>query len=346
MTGMIPHEQGALGGGAPRDTWLPDVPSRMQPMAQPVAAADGGVYLPTPHEHVPLRNTVVCSGASGGIGTSVCAALLAACLADVGVVCSLVDVDVPGGGMDVLLGIEHHEGLRGGDLPSLGSATEAERLRADMPRWHEVAVLATDAWRGGVGEWWTFTAAVRALDAASCVVVDAGRGEAVRRMEVLGDVPHVVMAELSVLGLARAKEHCAWLRERGATSLRVVLVEPFAVAGARAQLSVDEAADYVGETVAGVMPWRRSVARETLQGMGVPVPHAKQRAVLESIIGWLGESMPLVERCGVGSTGWRAQAGDSAYASGSRAGRRGVERGVGAGRIFGRRSSRRWGRNG
>src|SRR5664279_4433323 len=80
-------------------------------------------------------------GGSGGAGSSYFAAVLAAlCLPSV-----LLDVDPVGGGVDVLLGIESVPGARWSGLRLDGGRLDPALLADGLPRWRDVAVLATDA---------------------------------------------------------------------------------------------------------------------------------------------------------------------------------------------------------
>jgi len=80
-------------------------------------------------------------GGSGGVGASAFAAVLAGVAGDA----LLVDVDVAGGGVDVLLGIDRADGARWSDLHLAGGKLEAATLLAGLPRWGTCAVLAADA---------------------------------------------------------------------------------------------------------------------------------------------------------------------------------------------------------
>lgn len=80
-------------------------------------------------------------GACGGAGASVVAAMLARTAAAHRVV-TLLDL---AGGLDSLLGIEDEPGPRWGDLRVEHAPYAGERLRAALPTWHGVALLAGDA---------------------------------------------------------------------------------------------------------------------------------------------------------------------------------------------------------
>jgi hypothetical protein len=78
-------------------------------------------------------------GGSGGVGASSFAAALAV---QAGAV--LVDVDVSGGGADVLLGVELVPGARWSGLRLAGGRLDPAALLAGLPRWGPSSVLAAD----------------------------------------------------------------------------------------------------------------------------------------------------------------------------------------------------------
>src|SRR3954452_6523726 len=112
---------------------------------------------------------VACVPASGGAGASTVAAGLAAAAARQGTETLLVDGDVAGGGLDLLIGAEHAPGLRWPEVAALAADTPADvildRLVRPAPRlrllsWdrrhesHDTAVTGwplTDLARFGVG---------------------------------------------------------------------------------------------------------------------------------------------------------------------------------------------------
>lgn len=78
-------------------------------------------------------------GGSGGVGASTFAAVLAWAASGL-----LVDLDPFGGGLDVLLGIEHEPGARWSGLRLDGGRLDPELLAGGLPRWAGVPVLAVD----------------------------------------------------------------------------------------------------------------------------------------------------------------------------------------------------------
>ena len=115
-------------------------------------------------------------GAVGGVGASALAAVVARLAVAAGRAGALVDLDPAGGGLDVLLGIEHDPGPRWGDVLGQQGGFPPDRLMAALPTWHGVHVLSADV-RGGVDpDDAVALAAVDALTrAADAVVLDLPR---------------------------------------------------------------------------------------------------------------------------------------------------------------------------
>ena len=186
----------APGGAPPEATVLLD--DRTEPTGHPwralgstteVVDLGGGeraLHLPRDAETLldlltrvgtPRRAVVVgVVGAVGGVGTSALAAVLARLAVDAGRTTALVDGDPAGGGLDILLGVEHDAGPRWSDLLTERGGFPPDRLMAALPAWHGVRVLSGDG-RGGVHPGHdTAAEAVTALTrAADTVVLDLPR---------------------------------------------------------------------------------------------------------------------------------------------------------------------------
>ncbi len=131
------------------------------PRAQVVelGAGEGALHLPRDAEELldvlsraaaPRRARVVgVVGAVGGVGASALAAVLARLSVVAGRSTALVDVDPAGGGLDVLLGIEHDPGPRWNDVLGERGGFPPDRLMAALPAWWGVRVLSADV-QGGV----------------------------------------------------------------------------------------------------------------------------------------------------------------------------------------------------
>ncbi|MEV5826616.1 septum site-determining protein Ssd [Spirillospora sp. NPDC052242] len=159
------------------------------------------------------RAAVVCVvGARGGAGASVLAATLAVTAAGIGLRTLLADADPLGGGVDLLLGLEEHEGVRWPDLAERRGRLGTAALRDTLPGDGDLSVLS---WRRGepvplTGEAVTslLEAAVRGFD---LVVADVPRypGDFGRAALRTADVtyllvPAEVRATVAADGLAAA----------------------------------------------------------------------------------------------------------------------------------------------
>ena len=80
-------------------------------------------------------------GGSGGAGSSTFAAVLARTAPSA----MLIDLDLVGGGLDVLLGIEATPGARWSGVQLDGGRLDPELLERGLPRWCGVPVLAVDS---------------------------------------------------------------------------------------------------------------------------------------------------------------------------------------------------------
>lgn len=119
--------------------------------------------------------TVGVVGARGGAGASTLAALVAARGAR-RTAAVLVDLDEPGGGVDVLVGLEDVEGARWPDLAQARGDVDGRDVLALLPRWGRVAVLSADRGRPGAPDAAVVADVLRALaGVVGLVVLDLGR---------------------------------------------------------------------------------------------------------------------------------------------------------------------------
>ena len=149
---------------------------------------------------------VAVTGGSGGVGTSTLAAALALCAAQDGLRTLLVDADLAGGGVDVLLGAEHLAGWR-------WDRFEAARghlgdLTGQLPHCDGVDVLAVDR-PGRVGATLRPEQVASVLDSASrthdLAVVDLPRHLDAAHEEVLRRATSVLLVvRADVRGVAAA----------------------------------------------------------------------------------------------------------------------------------------------
>ncbi len=122
-----------------------------------------------------MHPVITVVGASGGLGGSTFAALLAAAAVSRGTPAVLVDADLGGGGIDSTVAVEHRHGLRWADLTEIDGAVDGARLRAALPE-GEVPVLAGSP--GGRPGLPAQLEVLRALAREGAVVVDAPRAVA------------------------------------------------------------------------------------------------------------------------------------------------------------------------
>lgn len=210
---------------------------------------------------------VVVVGAAGGVGASTLAALLAARWAADGRPVALVDLDAQAGGIEVLLGIEGHDGARWPDLAGMRGPVGAAELHGLLPRWGAVEVLGADrrtaaldpaaveaVWTGLLGSGRTVVADLpaRALgrDGLAGITPLVGRP---------GTGSVVVVTGQDVLGVATAAVACAGLPP----GPRLVLRRRSGARVAPAQV-----ASTLGLPLLGLLPSDRRVAGAVDRGLG------------------------------------------------------------------------------
>ncbi|TDD65172.1 septum site-determining protein Ssd [Actinomadura rubrisoli] len=171
--------------------------------------------------------TLCVVGARGGAGASVLAAALGLCAASTGLRTLLVDADPYGGGLDLMLGLESHEGVRWHDLAERRGRLNTATLREALPRSGDLSVLS---WRRGEPVPVPQEAALSLFDAAlrgfDLVIADVPRypGEVGRAALRAADVtfllvPAEVRATIAADGLSTA------LR-RDTSDLRLIVQGP------------------------------------------------------------------------------------------------------------------------
>ncbi|HEY7043359.1 MAG TPA: septum site-determining protein Ssd [Nocardioidaceae bacterium] len=204
-------------------------------------------------------------GARGGAGASTIATTLALRAGRRARTC-LIDADPLSGGLELLLGSEHREGLRWPDVAVTRGRIGAAAFRAALPSHRGVTVLS---WAPGT---------TASLDAATmrCVLAAAARSSDVvvvdlpRRLDEAADeglaaCRHIVLVTTDdVRSVASASTVLARL---GARAADVELVVRTVGAGGPAPEVI---ADSLGLQLAGVVPTRRCVARSIDDGLGPP----------------------------------------------------------------------------
>ncbi|RSX54600.1 ATPase [Bifidobacterium samirii] len=232
------------------------------------------------------RNILTCTAASGGIGLSLTAALLARTLTGRDLTCTLVDADLTGGGLDILLGIEKNPGIRFDTLDAPLGQVDGDALNRGLPVWDDVRVLSHNPWNGPTPPWWGIQAAVRALSETNgIVIVDAGRGTGLADIPELEAAPRLLAAELSVLGLARAKPQLQRIRERHPESdVILVGIEPRGVGRqASGPVGVDEAEDYIGQPFDACMHADPKLCSDILSGLGAQHVARRNRLAIDTL---------------------------------------------------------------
>ncbi len=196
-------------------------------------------------EPAPL-NVVVVGSAVAGVGASTLAALLARELTERGCKSVLVDADLNGGGLDVLLGVEDEDGSRFGDISAPLGKVDGKALLRELPVWDGVPLLACNPWRSENPQSWEIQACIRALaQVKDAVIVDAGQWRGLDDIPELAQATHITVVEMTVLGLARAK---VAMKSRGTAERQkhghIVGVEPRGVARGRGVTTLEETEDY------------------------------------------------------------------------------------------------------
>lgn len=256
------------------------------------------------------RNIVTCTSASGGAGTSTLAALVARSIAQKHHDVSLIDADLrpAAGGLDVLLGLEHNEGLRWHEIEAPLGQLNASALHRQLPVWEQVRVLAFHSWQEQHPQWFEVQAVAQALASLdSMVIVDAGDGAMIEQVPAFIEASHVIVAQLSVLGLARARAHMQWLERIGLESIErrtrppkigqesrplaavpgriiaVVGIEPIGTTRGRGIVSLDEASEHLGMEVLGPIRADGRLCADLLEGFGLPDKCRKNSKQIQQI---------------------------------------------------------------
>lgn len=212
---------------------------------------------------------IACIGAVGGAGTSVVAAACAAAMAQrqPGGGAMLIDADELSGGADLLLGIEHVQGLRWPDIRTgaRGGSIDAEALRTALPY---VSGGPADSLRVITGprsratqEWVVEPTAVRSVTDAvvgsgGSVVIDLPRsGTSGDLLPPRTDLVALVVPT-TVRGIAAASDQAHRLRTGG--------VEPVVVltGTSGSGVTADDAEYATGTEVIASVPFIRRLERE------------------------------------------------------------------------------------
>ena len=252
--------------------------------------------------------------ASGGIGLTTMTALMGKQLRDMALSCALVDLDLDGGGMDVLVGVEGAPGMRLGRIHAPLGRVDPQALREELPTWDGIPLLSNDPWSAPPQGWWDLDAAVSAMAGfADLLLIDVGRGRGLGNLRSLKGLPSLLMVDMTVLGLARAKALLHALNGRSNAGDRVQdspLIScrpPMALIGMmptqhRVSHGVDpeQAEDFLGRSVDVVLKPQPKLSASVLDGRGLErVPRTYARALhplVERIAGMIVVGERKVER--------------------------------------------------
>ncbi|MFF2620685.1 septum site-determining protein Ssd [Oerskovia jenensis] len=243
-------------------------------------------------------------GARGGAGTSTVAAVLADGLRRAGRRAVLVDLETRGGGIDVLLGIDHRDGPRWPDLRDARGAVDGQALAGLLPAWRHVPVLSAHRTDPVTLDDGVVVDVCSALaDACDVLVLDLPRSvldgaEGAAGPGDTGGPGHaalvgacdtlLLVTPLDLPAVAGAVATAALATRHGAgRALRLVARRP-----APGRLDPWEVSDVVGLPLAGVVPWDRGHAARVDRGEGPDVrarrPLGRAGAGLAAIVGGLG----------------------------------------------------------
>jgi secretion/DNA translocation related CpaE-like protein len=209
-------------------------------------------------------------GACGGAGASTLAAAVAHRLRRDGERATLVDLDLPGPGVDVLLGIEEAAGARWPELAAARGDVDGTGVLAALPRWGTVPVLsgsrlAVDPPSDAV----VVDVCTGLLRAGESVVLDLPRlgawTPASRSLVAAADAS-LLVTPLTVRGAAGAVAVASALAASGARAVRVVARRP-----APGRVDVLDLERALGRTVVATARWDSRVAAAVERGEGPPV---------------------------------------------------------------------------
>ena len=236
---------------------------------------------------------MVVGSAVAGVGASTLAALLARELTERGCKSVLVDADLNGGGLDVLLGVEDEDGSRFGDISAPLGKVDGKALLRELPVWDGVPLLACNPWRSENPQSWEIQACIRALaQVKDAVIVDAGQWRGLDDIPELAQATHITVVEMTVLGLARAK---VAMQSRGTAERQkhghIVGVEPRGVARGRGVTTLEETENYLGHSLAAVVKPDAKLCGELLDGLGLRRPNRQTVKALAVLTDELQESL-------------------------------------------------------
>lgn len=219
-----------------------------------------------------LGRLIAVVGACGGAGSSTLAAALSHALRRSGEPAVLVDLDVPGPGVDVLLGVEEEPGARWPELAEARGDVDGGGLLAALPRWRSVPVLSGSHTRPEPpDDAVVVDVATGLLRSGEAVVLDLPRPGAwsagARTLIAACDVALVVVP-LTVPGAAGAGVVGASVIAAGAKDVRLVARQP-----APGRVDAAGVQRAVGRPVVTTVRWDPRLAGAVERGEGPGVGH-------------------------------------------------------------------------
>jgi len=220
----------------------------------------------------PEGSLICITGTCGGCGASSLAAALAAALHHDASQSVLVDLDLGGPGLEVLLGIESEPGARWHDLAAARGEVDGRGLLSALPHWGAVPVvsgsrLAVDAPTPDV----ILDVCAGLLRAGQTLIVDAPRPNgwtpAVRALLVDADYL-IALAPLTMVGSAGAQGLLGALRRSDVRTGRGPEVLLATVKAPGGQVVATELADLVGLEMAATVGFDRRLAAAVEHGLG------------------------------------------------------------------------------
>ena len=258
--------------------------------ATPVGAVPGTYGMVAERGHAvreqrcDVSNVVIVDSVVAGVGASTLAAILARELNERGLKCVLVDADLQGGGLDVLLGMENEDGSRLGAISAPLGIIDGKALLRELPVWDGVPLLSCDPWKTENPQSWEVQACIRALSQVrSVVIVDVGQWSGLRDLTELRQAIRITVVEMTVLGLARTKANMQLQRNPSdpigehdvATQEREFLVgmQPRGTIRDHGVTATKEAAEYLDCDIAAVITTDAKLCSELLEGLGLRKPN-------------------------------------------------------------------------
>ena len=246
-----------------------------------------------------MGNVVVIDSVVAGVGTSTLAALLARELSERGLKCVLVDADLQGGGLDVLLGVENEDGSRFGEISAPLGNIDGKALLRELPIWDGVPLLACDPWKTENPQSWEVQACIHALSQVrSVVVVDMGQWNGLQDLTELRKAIRITVVELTVLGLARAKanlraHHGSIGENDAATQEREFLVgvQPRGTIHDHGTTAIEEAAEYLDCDITAVIKPDAKLCSELLEGLGLRKPNRTNAKAIATLVDLIQEAL-------------------------------------------------------